>query len=77
MRNQFRAYVKRFWKDDEGAELIQFAIVLAIVAVLAIAIQGVATSAQNKVNEAKNLIDGIDMGAGGGTGGGSTPPITP
>ena len=70
------AYLKRFWKEEEGAELIQFALVIAIVAVLAIAIQGVFTAAENKVNEAKDLIDGINIGGGsggGGGGGGVTP----
>lgn len=70
------AYLKRFWKEEEGAELIQFALVIAIVAVLAIAIQGVVTAAENKVNEAKDLIDGINIGGGsggGGGGGGVTP----
>ena len=49
------AYWKRFLFDEEGAELIQFALVIAIVAVLAIAIQGVVSSAEGKVNDAKNL----------------------
>lgn len=63
------AYWKRFIKDQEGAELIQFALVIAIVAVLAIAIQGVVTAAEQKVNDAKTLIDGINIGGGGGSGG--------
>lgn len=63
-------YLKRFFRDENGAELIQFALVIAIVAVLAIAIQGVVSSSKNKVNEAKDLIDGIDIG-GNGNGGGN------
>lgn len=72
-------YLRRFFMDEEGAELIQFALVIAIVAVLAIAIQGVVTSAEGKVNDAKNLIDGINIGGGsGGTGGtGGTSGVTP
>ena len=65
------AYWKRFLFDEEGAELIQFALVIAIVAVLAIAIQGVVSSAEGKVNDAKNLIDGINIG-GSGSGGSMT-----
>ena len=66
------AYWKRFLFDEEGAELIQFALVIAIVAVLAIAIQGVVSSAEGKVNDAKYLIDGINIG-GSGSGGSMTP----
>lgn len=62
-------YFKLFFKDENGAELIQFALVIAIVAVLAIAIQGVVSSSKNKVNEAKDLIDGIDIGGNGNSGG--------
>lgn len=65
------AYWKRFLFDEEGAELIQFALVIAIVAVLAIAIQGVVSSAEGKVNDAKNLIDGINIG-GSGSGSGKS-----
>lgn len=70
------AYWKRFLCDEEGAELIQFALVIAIVAVLAIAIQGVVSSAEGKVNDAKNLIDGINIG-GSGSGSGSGGSMTP
>lgn len=63
-------YLRRFFEDESGAELIQFALVIAIVAVLAIAIQGVVSASKNKVDEAKDLIDGIDIG-GNGKGGGS------
>ena len=66
-------YLKCFLTDEEGAELIQFALVIAIVAVLAIAIQGVVTAAEGKVNEAKNLIDGINISGGTGGGGSVTP----
>ena len=70
------AYWKRFLFDEEGAELIQFALVIAIVAVLAIAIKGVVSSAEGKVNDAKNLIDGINIG-GSGSGSGSGGSMTP
>ena len=70
------AYWKRFLFDEEGAELIQFALVIAIVAVLAIAIQVVVSSADGKVNDAKNLIDGINIG-GSGSGSGSGGSMTP
>ena len=70
------AYWKRFLFDEEGAELIQFALVIAIVAVLAIAIQGVVSSAEGKGNDAKNLIDGINIG-GSGSGSGSGGSMTP
>lgn len=70
------SYLKRFIQEEEGAELIQFALVIAIVAVLAIAIQGVVTSAEGKVNDAKNLIDGINIG-GSSSGTGGTGGVTP
>lgn len=68
-------YFRHFLRDEEGAELIQFALVIAIVAVLAVAIQGVVTAAEGKVNDAKDLIDGINISGGGG--GGADAGITP
>lgn len=65
---------KRFIKDETGSELIQFAIVIAIVAALAVVAIRISDSAGNKMEQAADLIDNIDIpnssqGGGGGAGG--------
>jgi hypothetical protein len=45
--------------------MIQFAIIIAIVAGLAVLIFNLASSSGNKIQEAQSLIDGIDISGGG------------
>lgn len=52
---------KSFWKDDNGAELLEYAIVIIIVAGLALLIYGIAGSAKGKVNDAATAIDAIPV----------------
>ena len=75
-----KKFFERFVKEETGSELIQFAIVVAIVAALAIVAIGISETAGGKMNEAAELIDGIDIpsntgntttpGGGAGTPGG-------
>ena len=70
----------RFIKEETGSELIQFAIVIAIVAALAVVAIRISDSAGTKMNEAADLIDNIDIpngGTTGGTTGGATGGTTP
>lgn len=60
MKNLMKTF-KSFIKDDNGAELLEYAIVIIIVAALAVVIYGIAKSAKAKVNEAKGAIDGIPV----------------
>ena len=57
-----RNYIKKFIRDDEGAELIQFAIVVGMAALLAGAVALVFRAANNKVVEAQDLIEGLEIG---------------
>jgi len=68
-----KRYLVRFFREEDGAELIQFAIVIAIAAVLAVAVMAISQVAGTKIEEAKDLIDGINI-AGGSSGGGSSGP---
>lgn len=63
-----RVYIKRFIHDDEGAELIEIAIAIAIVAILAASIFGIVKILLVKINQAGDMIGDIDPGALGGTG---------
>lgn len=67
MKNLMKTF-KSFIKDDNGAELLEYAIVIIIVAALAVVIYGIAASAKSKVDEAKGAIDGIPVDIGGGDG---------
>lgn len=67
MKNLMKTF-KSFIKDDNGAELLEYAIVIIIVAALAAVIYGIASSAKSKVDEAKGAIDGIPVDIGGGDG---------
>lgn len=74
-----KKFVKRFVHDENGAELIEFAIVIGIVALLVVPVLGLAMSSQAKVQDAQNQIDGLSInlsgtGAKQPSGGGSTTP---
>ena len=56
-----RKYVSRFIKEDEGAELIQFAIVVGLAALLAGAVRAIYLVAESKVDDAKELIEAIEV----------------
>jgi Flp pilus assembly pilin Flp len=56
-----KEYIKRLIRDEDGAELIQFAIIVAIAAVLAVAVLAVSNVAKGKMDEAKGLIEDIDV----------------
>lgn len=56
-----KKFFERFVKEETGSELIQFAIVVAIVAALAIVAIGISETAGGKMEEAADLIDGIDI----------------
>jgi Flp pilus assembly pilin Flp len=64
MKN-IKNYIKRFIENDEGAEFIQFAIVIGIVIVLAVAIKNIADAANVKMGEAQSLIENLDLSGGG------------
>lgn len=69
--------LKRFVEEETGSELIQFAIVIAIVAGLAVIGISISNSAGTKMQEAADLIDNIDIpnapSNSGGNGSGGTP----
>lgn len=71
-----KRFLTRFIYEEDGAELIEYALVVAIVAVLCGAVLVLVGTANTKVNEANDLINGIDPNSvinGGGSGGGGTP----
>ena len=61
-------YFKRFIKDEDGSEFIQFALILLIVAILAVVIYAIADSVKDKLLGAKDAIDALGT-TSGGTGG--------
>lgn len=80
-------FLRRFWQEEDGAELVEWAIVIAIVAVIAVPVMALMKTAQTKINDANTLINSINPGdvvtnpdasgtgtvTGTGTGVGGTP----
>ena len=75
-----KKYILRFLKEEEGAELIQFAIVVGIAALLAGAVLLVFQAAGDQMHRAAELVDDMEYATitptwgGGGGGTGSPPP---
>lgn len=70
-------FFKRFIHEEDGAEMVEWAIVIAIAAVIAVPVLALVKVASSKVNDASKLIgdinpaDYIEDGTGTGTGAGS------
>lgn len=67
---KLKRYIKKFVRSEVGAELVEYAIVVAIVALLAVGILSLAETAENKISEANDLIADIDPSGSLGSGGG-------
>lgn len=68
-------YLKKFFHQEDGAELVEWSIVVAIVAILAAAVFSVVSIVYKQITNAGDTIGGLDYGSisGGGSGGGTTP----
>lgn len=71
-------FFKRFIYGDDGAEMVEWAIVIAIAAVIAVPVLALVNIASSKVTDASELIGNINpgeyitSGTGTGTGTGGT-----
>ena len=70
---KFKNYAKRFLCDEEGAELIEWAIVVAIAAILVTAAIAIMNTMQGSLNSTDqmlqdNLVSGLTNANGGGGG---------
>lgn len=74
MFKNFKSYCHSFCHEEEGGELVEYAIVIAIVALLAAAVLGIVSVVKGKVEDAGKEIGAIDPG--GATPGGSPSPTT-
>lgn len=59
--NQLMQYVKRFWQDENGSELVQWAVVVAIAVMLAAVAIGISQAASDKLDDAKDFIDQLPI----------------
>ena len=66
-----KKYMKQFYRDETGAELIEVALAIAIVAILAAAIFGIIRILLVKIEQAGNMIGDIDPGILNGSGSGA------
>lgn len=70
-----KKFFKRFICEEDGAELVEWAIVIAIAAVIAVPVMALVMNAKNKVEDANQLLGEINPGdyiSGGGSQGGGT-----
>ena len=58
------SFIKRFIKGEDGAELVQWAIIIAICVALAVIAYQISQSAAEKLNEAKEQIDDLNVSGG-------------
>lgn len=65
-------FIRRLVHEEDGAEMVEWAIVIAICAVLAVPILSLVSTARGKVEEANNSLAGIDVNSVAGVGGGTT-----
>ncbi len=71
-----KKYFKRFIHEESGAELIEFAIIIGIVAVLIIPVLGIAGTAKSKVEQAQGELEDAFNQTGRLPSGGSGTPST-
>jgi|GEM_PF-6388594 len=72
-----KQYFRKFMREDDGAELVEYAIVIGIVAVVAVAVFAVVSVVYAQINNAGEQISGLDInnavtGNGGNNGNNST-----
>lgn len=61
--------VRRFLRDEEGATAVEYALMVALIAVVIIAaVTLIGTGARDKFQEVADAIAGAGAGSGGGTG---------
>ena len=63
---KLKAYARAFLRDENGSELVQWAVVIAIAVVLAAIAIAISNSAGSKLNDAKDFIDQLPVPAPGG-----------
>jgi len=63
---KLKAYAKAFLKDENGSELVQWAVVIAIAVVLAAIAVAISNSAGEKLEDAKDFIDQLPIPGPGG-----------
>ena len=59
--NKLIQYTKRFLRDENGSELVQWAVVVAIAVMLAAVAVGISQAASSKLDDAKDFIDQLPI----------------
>lgn len=59
MWKKIQAKIREFYHEEDGSELMQWAIIIIIVAVLAGLAYGISGTLSNKLNEASSCLNGI------------------
>lgn len=62
---KFFQYAKRFIRDEDGSELVQWAVVVAIAVILAAVAITISDVAGQKLEDAKNYIDQLPLPVSG------------
>lgn len=69
-------YLKKFFHQEDGAELVEWSIVIAIVAILAAAVFAVVSIVYRQITNAGDTIGNLDYGSISGEGGGGATPTS-
>lgn len=60
MKNKLR----QFFRDDEGAEILEYGIVIIVVTIIAVGLITIIATVKSKLNEAEQAIIDIDLNDG-------------
>ena len=73
----FKKYLRSFFHKEDGAELVEWCIVIAIVAILAGAVFMVVKIVYDQITNAGTQISGLDYNSISGGGSGGETPVVP
>jgi len=74
---KYQNYFKRFLHEDDGSQLIEWAVIIIIAVGLIVAGYAIYANMSTKMDQAKNVLESVDVPAdlGGNGGGGGAQPL--
>jgi Flp pilus assembly pilin Flp len=77
LMNKLKSYSRKFFKNEDGAELIEWAVILALVVGLIVAAVKIVDLMNNKLDETQSQLESglnqVGPGGSSGSGSGGTP----
>lgn len=70
---KIKQFLSRFIHEEDGAEMVEWAIIIAVAAVIAVAVMVLANTAKAKVEDANNMLNDFNWdSSGSGSAGGAS-----